>query len=149
LRALDPRETEDSMDAKTTLLGRVPLFAHLGGRSLERVASLVDEVDVAAGTELTREGALAGEFFIISDGSVEIRRAGAIVRSLGPGDFLGEIALIDGGRRSATATTTSPCHLLVLARREFNTLIDDYVDVRLSVLQALAERVRSLDAQAT
>ncbi len=137
------------MDAKTKLLSQVPLFARLGGRSLERVAALTDEVDVAAGTALTREGGTGAEFFIIIDGSVEISRDGGVLNTLGPGDFLGEIALVDGGPRSATARTTSPTRLLVLASREFHTLVDDEPDVRSCVLRALAERVRNLDAAAT
>ncbi len=137
------------MDTKTKLLGQVPLFARLSGGALERVASLADEIDVAAGTALTREGGTAAEFFVIVDGTVEVSRDGVVLNTLGPGDFLGEIALIDGGPRTATARTTSPARLLVLASREFHTLVADEPDVRMCVLQALAERVRRLDADAT
>ena len=136
------------MDQKTRMLSGVPLFSRLRGSALEQVASLTDEVDVKAGTELTHEGRSGGEFFVIIDGTVEVRRGGELVRTLGPGDFLGEIALIDGGPRSATATTTTPSRLLVLTSTEFHTLIADQAEVRLCVLQALAERVRNLDAHA-
>ncbi len=144
-----PCVNEVTMDAKTKMLSRVPLFAGLGERALEQVAGLADEVDVAAGTTLTHEGATGGEFFIIIDGGVEITRAGGVLNTLGPGDFLGEIALVDGGPRTATARTTSASRLLVLASREFHTLLADQPEVRLGVLQALAARVRRLDAQAT
>jgi CRP-like cAMP-binding protein len=138
-----PRTPRSSSSAES------PLFSRLSRSSLEQVAAQCDEVDVAAGTVLMREGQSAGEFFIIVDGSVEVTRDGGVLRTMGPGEFLGEIAMIDGGPRSATATTTSPSRLLVLSRREFHTLLDDHADVRLCVLEALAERVRRLDVQAS
>lgn len=133
------------MDQKQRMLASVPLFAHLHGRGLEEVARLADEIDVAAGTELCREGRSGGEFFVIIDGSVAIERGGARVNTLGAGDFLGEIALVDGGPRTATARTESPARLLVVGHRQFHTLMDDFPDVRLAILQALAERVRRLE----
>ena len=136
------------MDQKMRMLTTVPLFARLRGQALEEVASLTDEVDVKAGTELTHEGRSAAEFFVIVDGTVEVRRDGELLKTLGAGDFLGEIALVDGGPRTATATTTTPSRLLVLTSTEFHTLIADQPEVRTCVLQALAERVRDLDAHA-
>jgi CRP/FNR family transcriptional regulator, cyclic AMP receptor protein len=137
------------LDAKAKMLGRVPLFAGLSGRALEQVAALADEVEVAAGTTLTREGSTGSEFFIIIHGGVEVTRDGGVLNTLGAGDFLGEIALVDGGPRTATARTTTASRLLVLASREFHTLLADQPEVRTGVLLALAARVRRLDAQAT
>jgi CRP-like cAMP-binding protein len=136
------------MDQKMRMLSTVPLFARLRGPALEEVASLTDEVDVKAGTELTHEGRSAAEFFVIVEGTVEVRRDGELLKTLGAGDFLGEIALVDGGPRTATATTTAPSRLLVLTSTEFHTLIADQPEVRTCVLQALADRVRDLDAHA-
>jgi CRP/FNR family cyclic AMP-dependent transcriptional regulator len=135
------------MDDKGRLLSAVPLFARLGRTGLAEIAALVDEVDVAAGTVLTREGRSGGEFFVIVDGAIAVERGGTVVRTLGPGEFLGEIALVDGGPRTATATATVPTRLLVLAHREFHSLMDRFPEVRMAVLQALAERVRALDAR--
>jgi CRP/FNR family cyclic AMP-dependent transcriptional regulator len=137
------------MDAKTKLFSQVPLFSRLKGKSLERVAHVADEVDVPAGMALTQEGATAAEFFVILEGNVEVTRGGGMLATLGPGDFLGEIALVDGGPRTATARTTTPARLVVLTTSQFHTLIDDEPEVRLCVLQALAARVRSLDASAS
>jgi CRP-like cAMP-binding protein len=134
---------------KTKMLSRVPLFAHLDGRALAQLATMVDEVDVDAGTVLMTEGRSGQEFFVIVEGTVDVTRGGRHLGSLEAGDFLGEIALIDDGPRTATATATSACRLLVLAHREFDTLIADHADVRAAVMQALAERVRGLDAAAT
>jgi CRP/FNR family cyclic AMP-dependent transcriptional regulator len=136
------------MDQKLELLRRVPLFAGFGGRQLEEIARLADEVDVPVGTELTHEGRPGGEFFIIIDGTVTVERGGSTIRSLGAGDFLGEIALVDGGPRTATVTTATPARLLVVAHREFHTLLEDHPTIRIAVLEALAQRVRGLDAQA-
>jgi CRP-like cAMP-binding protein len=134
---------------KSKLLSQVPLFAHLDRRSLDQLATMVDEVDVRPGTVLMTEGRSGSEFFIILEGTVDVAKGGQHLQTLAAGDFLGEIALIDHGPRTATATATSACRLLVLAHRELDTMLDDNPAVRAAVLKALADRVRSLDASAT
>jgi CRP/FNR family transcriptional regulator, cyclic AMP receptor protein len=136
-------------DRKVDLLRRVPLFAGLGDGDLREVARLADEVDVPAGTALTREGQLGHEFFVIVEGRARVNRNGRKVNELGPGDFLGEIALIDGRPRSATVTTEEPTRLLVLAHREFRSLLDNFPKIERQVLQALADRVRQADPEAS
>ena len=133
------------MDKKLELLARVPLFSGLDKGGLAHIAKLADEVDLPAGKLLLQQGDNPHEFFLIVDGSVRIDRDGAQINTLGPGDFLGEIALLDGGQRSATATAVTPVNLLILGQREFNTLLNDYPDIRTSVLTALARRVRRLE----
>jgi CRP-like cAMP-binding protein len=120
----------------------VPLFAGLGHRELEELGTLADEIDVDDGRVLTREGESGHEFFIVLDGKVEVDVKGEVVATLGGGDFLGEIALIDGKPRSATTRAVGPTRLLVVGHREFHQLMDDYPTVKTCVLQALAERVR-------
>jgi CRP/FNR family transcriptional regulator, cyclic AMP receptor protein len=136
------------MDEKLTLLSKVPLFAGLGRKDLAEVGRLCDEVDLPSGRELMREGRRASEFFVIVDGHVRVDRGGSPVARLGPGDFLGEIALIDHGPRAATATCETECRLLVLGHREFESLLDRYPSIQLSVLKALAQRVRALEPDA-
>jgi CRP/FNR family cyclic AMP-dependent transcriptional regulator len=136
------------MDQKQQLLQRVPLFAELGGRELEEIGRLADEVDVPAGRVLMRQGESAAEFFVIVSGEVRIDRDGQPVRTLGDGDFFGEIALVDGGPRTATATTERPCRLLVLAHREFHSLLDRFPSIQLAVLRCLADRVRRAEPDA-
>jgi CRP/FNR family cyclic AMP-dependent transcriptional regulator len=133
------------VDKKLELQARVPLFSGLGKGSLAQIAKLADEIDLPAGKQLLQQGDHPHEFFLIVDGSVRIDRDGAQINTLGPGDFLGEIALLDGGQRSATATAVTPVNLLILGQREFNTLLNDYPDIRTSVLTALARRVRRLE----
>jgi len=137
------------MDDKARLLARVPLFARLDATALASVGTLVDEVGVDAGTVLMTEGRAGREFFIILEGTVAVTKGGNPLATLRAGDFLGEIALVDNGPRTATATAVTACRLLVLAHREFDSLLDKHADVRRAVLQALAERVRRLDAEAT
>ena len=129
-------------DEKLEQLRRVPLFAGLGKRELEELGTLADEIDVENGRVLTREGERGHEFFIVLDGGVEVDVQGTVVATLGKGDFLGEIALVDGKPRSATTRALGPTRLLVVGHREFNRLMDDFPSVKTCVLQALAERVR-------
>ncbi len=129
-------------DSKTEQLTRVPLFAGLGKRELAELATLADEVDVADGRALTTEGESGHEFFIVLEGRVSVEIRGSQVAELGPGDFLGEIALIDGRPRSATTRVSGDTRLLVVGHREFHQLMADFPAVQTAVLQALAERVR-------
>jgi CRP/FNR family cyclic AMP-dependent transcriptional regulator len=80
---------------------------------------------------------------VVVDGQLVISQNGMTVRDLGPGDFLGEISLVDGRPRTATATAAGPVKALVIRRPEFLELMDRFGAVRLGVLMALTERVRS------
>lgn len=131
--------------AKIDLLRRVPLFAGCKTSALDEIGQLADEVDVPDGYTLIREGEFGEQFFLIVDGRVRIERGGKTVSTLGPGQFLGEISLIDKGRTTATAITDGPAKLFVLAHREFNSLLDRSPAVRGEILSALANRVRQLD----
>ena len=135
-------------DPKIELLGRVPLFAGCSSRVKQRVAQLADEVDVPAGKVLIRQGETGQEFFIIVSGKIRIDRDGRPLRTLGPGDFLGEIALVDGKPRSATATAEEPSRLLVVEHRAFHSLMEADRSIELEILQTLAERVRQLEPDA-
>ena len=130
-------------DEKLEKLRQVPLFAHLGKRETERLGMLADELDVPDGQVLTRQGASGGEFFIVLDGTVAIEKDGQQIATMNPGDFLGEISLIDGKPRTATARADGDARLLVIGRAPFHELMDEFPSVRVAVLQALAERVRS------
>ena len=135
------------MDQKQAMLAQVPLFAGLGARDLGRIAQLCDEVDVRSDFVVTREGASASEFFVILDGGIRIDRGGQHLRDLGPGDYLGELALLTKGPRTATATAIGPTRLLVLTRREFNELLQDYPKIQSAVLRTMAERVKGLEPE--
>ena len=136
------------MDEKLALLRTVPLFVGLDDDELKAVGALTTEVDKPAGSELAREETFGSEFYMIIDGTVRIHRAGATLRNLGPGDFLGEIALIDHGRRTASATAETDCRLLVLGHREFHSLMEAYPEFRMRILEGLAAKVRRLEENA-
>ena len=135
-------------DRKLELLRSVPLFSACSKTNLARIARLVDEIELPAGHVLTQQGRTGNEFFIIVDGTVRVDRDGRRIDTVGPGDFLGEIALIDHRPRTATATCETPCRLLVLAHREFHTLLADTPSIASAVLKALAERLRGLEPDA-
>jgi CRP/FNR family transcriptional regulator, cyclic AMP receptor protein len=137
-----------SKDTKLELLRRVPLFAGCQAGSLALIGRLADQVDVPHDYTLMREGQFAHEFYLIIDGRVRIERAGKAINWLGPGEFLGEITLIDHGRRTATAVTDGAAKLLVIQEQGFHSLLDDSPAIRLEVMQALAARVRHLEPEA-
>lgn len=132
-------------DEKIDLLRTVPLFAGLDDRELERVSTLADIVDLPADRPLMTQGQQGWEMFIVVSGSARIERDGQSLGERGPGEVLGEIALLDGGPRTATVTLSQQSRLLVVARREFQSLMDEFPEIRLRVLEAVAHRLRSLD----
>jgi CRP/FNR family transcriptional regulator, cyclic AMP receptor protein len=133
------------VDEKLELLSRVPLFAGLNAEQLEAIAKISEERDVKAGSALTHEGRHEGYFFVIISGIVGIERGGGRVNTIGPGDFLGEIALIDGGPRTATAVAQTDARLLVMTYPRFQELLDASPHVRTAVMEEMGRRLRKLD----
>ena len=121
------------MDAER--LKTTALFSKLERNELARVARSMDEIEVPEGKELTREGDIGHEFFVIDDGSASVRQQGEEVSVMGPGDFFGEIALLESPRRTATVVATSPMRLFVMHARDFKAIEHD--------MPAVADRVRS------
>ena len=128
-------------DAKTELISKVPLFAHCSKRELALVASVADEIDLADGKELTREGAPGREFFVLVDGTADVLKKGKRINRLKKGDFFGEIALVHQSPRTATVKATAPVRALVITERNFRRLLDESPEMQRKVLLALAERV--------
>lgn len=132
-------------DEKLDLLHRIPLFSAFDRRKLERLGMLADEVDVSAGYTLMRQGDSGAEMYVIVSGQVSVERDGTRLNTLGPGDFFGEIALLDGGPRTATVTAEQDCRLLVITHREFHSMMDEFPEIASEVLNALAHRIRRLE----
>lgn len=128
-------------DAKLELLKGVPLFARCTKKELAEIATIADEIDLAEGKQLTKEGGRGREFFVLVEGSADVKRKRKKIGTLGPGDFLGEIALVTKTPRTATVTTTSPVRALVVSEQNFRRLLARSPDVQIKVLEALAERV--------
>ena len=143
-----PGQRRAEVDDKVELLRRVPLFATLEPPELSAVAEIADVVDVPAGTVLTHEGRHEGYFFVVIRGNVRIDRAGLTVNTLGDGDFLGEIALLDGGPRTATATAVSDSRLLQVTNEQFDELLATTPSVRAAIMTEVGSRLRRIDEEA-
>jgi len=135
-------------DEKIDLLRTVPLFRGLGNRELERISTLTDIIDLPADRQIMVQGERGAEMFVLVSGTAHVERDGQSLGAREAGTVLGEIALIDGGPRTATVTLTSDSRLLVLARREFLAMLDEFPDVRMQVLETVAHRLRSLEHDA-
>jgi CRP-like cAMP-binding protein len=103
-------------------LRHLPVFARLSRRARARVESLTTPVTFPAGRLICREGALGREAFVLLSGTAVVTRGDAVVADLGPGDVVGESALLGDGRRNASVMTTTPVTALVMSTAEFNTL---------------------------
>jgi CRP-like cAMP-binding protein len=125
-------------------LARVPLFSRLGDKELSAVRSLMTQADLPAGRVLAKQGAVGSELFVILSGTASVDRDGHHLADLGPGDFLGEMSILDHGPRTATVTATTDITVLVATSQEFNALLDRSPSVARQMLPALAHRVRGL-----
>ena len=128
-------------------LAKQPVFARCTKKELELVSRLGTSILVEPGYVLTREGRRGYEFFVITAGSATCSIDGELVGTLEAGDFFGEIALLDGGTRSATVVADTAMEVIVIDSREFSGLIDEAPSASKQIMAALAARLRS--AQAT
>jgi CRP/FNR family transcriptional regulator, cyclic AMP receptor protein len=128
-------------DKKVELIRKVPLFSHLSRKQLAQVAKVADEIDLREGKEMTREGTPGREFFVILEGSADVRKGGRKINSVKPGDFFGEIALVTNVPRTATVAATSPVRALVITDRSFRHLLEESPDIKTRVMQAMAARL--------
>ena len=122
-----------AMDLKR--LEEIRFFSSLSKKELERLAQWTDEVSVGEGQELARQGEFAHEFFVIEEGRAEVKQNGERVAELGPGDFFGEIGLIETERRTATVVATEPMQLIVMFQREFKAMEKE--------MPVVADRIRA------
>jgi CRP-like cAMP-binding protein len=129
-----------SHDTKAEALGRTALFEGLSRKDLEQLAKVTEDMDVPAGKVLCREGDIGHEFFVIVDGEAAVTHEGATLRTLGPGDFFGEIALVEDKRRTATVTATSALRFFVLTRQSFKGLLGQQPGVEQTVVEAVRAR---------
>lgn len=124
-------------------IAELGLFAGCSERHLVGLQSLMTGVDVPAGRVLTRLGERGEEFFVIANGHAEVRYQGHLVARLGRGSFFGEMALLDGGLRTATVLAATPMELYVLSEREFRELLDSSPAVARNMLRTMSTRLRN------
>jgi CRP/FNR family transcriptional regulator, cyclic AMP receptor protein len=138
-----------SQDTKVEALKRAPLFADLSRKELVQLARLADDAEVPEGRVLCREGDRGREFFVLVEGSVDVATKGSRVATLGAGDFVGEISLLEPAPRTATVTAKTPVRFFVLTPKDFRQMLDENPSVERKVLRALARRVLELSRDPT
>jgi CRP/FNR family cyclic AMP-dependent transcriptional regulator len=131
-------------DRRAELLGGCPLFRGLVPDDLAAVAAAAIEVEFPAERVIAREGEIGTGFFIVARGRVRIVRSGAIVAHLGPGEFFGELSVLDGGPRVAQVVTEEPTTCLALASWDFERVLREEPGVALAVLRVVAARLREV-----
>jgi CRP/FNR family transcriptional regulator, cyclic AMP receptor protein len=129
-------------------LTKIWLFSTCSNRDLRMLRKALDEVTVPAGRVLCEEGTIGREFFLIVDGQASVRRGGRKVATLGPGQYFGELALLDRRPRSATVASDTDMDLLVLGQRQFNGVLEAVPALSRKMMTAMATRLREADARA-
>ena len=122
----------------------IPLFAGLSKDERRTIAQHADELDFPEGKYLVREGEFAYEFFIIEDGQAQVTHEGEILADLGPGDFFGEMGLVERVRRNASVVTTSPATVVVMTAQHFRQMKRELPAVCDRISRAIEERCRSI-----
>jgi CRP-like cAMP-binding protein len=129
-------------------LAKVPLFAELSGRQLAEVSELAQEVRYSPGRMIVRAETPGQAFYAIVDGTAKVLRGRIATAAgtwrLGPGDFFGEMALLDGGPRSASVVADTELTTIRIERAEFRKLLLSQPDIGLKLLAGMADRMRQL-----
>jgi CRP/FNR family cyclic AMP-dependent transcriptional regulator len=138
-----------SQDTKVQALKHAPIFDGLSRKELTQLARVSEDLEVEPGKVLCKEGEIGQEFFVIVDGKVKVNRKGRRVATRSSGEFVGEIALIEEVRRTATVTAETPVRLFVLTRKDFRHLLNTNPRVERKVLRALARRLAEISSDPT
>lgn len=146
-RGLDPTRRLSPVATITDHLQRIGIFTGCSSSDLALLARAADELSLPSGTELTRQGDIGREAFVLLTGRAEVRRDGTTVAQLGPGDVVGELSLLDGGPRSATVVAGTDLDVLVLSRPAFHAVLDEIPTLAHRLLVTLARRLRAAEDQ--
>jgi CRP-like cAMP-binding protein len=134
-------------DEKLKYLAEVPLFSGCSKKDIELVARHAEHVKFEAGKALITEGRVGYDFFLILDGKARVERGGKEVAKIGPGDFFGELSLLDRAPRNATVVAETELDTIVLGQREFSGLLDTVPTLAHKMLVGLARRIHEIDAK--
>jgi CRP-like cAMP-binding protein len=129
------------------LFAEVPLFSACSKKELKALARRAQERHVEAGTVLVTQGEVGDAFFVIVAGLVEVHRNEKKVALIGPGDFFGDLALIDSAPRDATVVARMATELIVLDQAVFFATLDESTAFRRELLMGLAHRLRDMDSR--
>src|SRR5688572_18697807 len=130
-------------DPRVERLRHVPLFAGCNDKQLQFIAGRADEMDLEKGRVLCREGQSGGDFFILLSGEADVSAGGQTLRTIRPGEFFGEIAVIDNGPRSATVTVSETARALVLGPAQFRDILHQNAEIATTMLYAVVKRLRA------
>jgi CRP-like cAMP-binding protein len=122
-------------------LAEIPLFSSLSRREREQIARAADEVEVEAGKHLAEQGQFAYEFMAIEEGTADVLKDGEKLRELGPGDFFGEIGLLESERRTATVVATSHMRLIVIFGPNLRSLEREMPGLSAQLRTAIRDRL--------
>jgi CRP-like cAMP-binding protein len=134
-------------DRRTELLGNCRLFTGLPTEQLRAIAGSAQEVEFAAGRVIARQGEVGTGFFVVVDGTVRVVRDGELLATLGPGEFFGELSILDGQPRIAQVVAEGPTRCLALASWDFERVLLENPPLALGILRGLAGRLRSVTEQ--
>jgi CRP-like cAMP-binding protein len=135
-------------DPKIELLSKVQMFSSLNKRELGLIARAADVVTVKPGTEIVTQGTPGHEFYLVVSGQATVRRNGRKIATLGPGQYFGELALLDRGPRSATVIAETEVELAIISQREFLAVLNQVPAVAYKLLVTMASRLRDADTKA-
>lgn len=130
-------------EGAANLLKRVPIFSDLDGKELERIASSMKQRIFNAGDTVTAEGKTGVGFFVIEDGEATVTVGGEERRRLGPGDYFGEVALLNESPRTATITADTELRCYGLTSWEFRPLVETHGSIAWKLLQTMSKTYQS------
>ena len=131
-------------DRKSELLAGARLFDGVDAEGMERIAAVAVQVDFPADHVIAREGEIGTGFFVVVEGAVRVVRDGKTVTTFGPGDFFGELSVLDGRPRNASVIAQGPTTCLALPTWEFEAVLREEPSVAIAILRELAGRLRDL-----
>jgi CRP-like cAMP-binding protein len=132
----------------TMYLQQVPMLRSCSQEEIDHIAELGIAISTPEGQNIINQGEAGNQFFVITNGTVQVSRDGQPVASLGPGDYFGELALFDSGPRNATVTATSSTTLVSVSRNTFRELLGEVSSLRDALLSGMAKRLHELEGRA-
>lgn len=135
-------------DRRAELLAACPLFSGLNADELRTIATRAVEIPFESGHVIARQGEIGTGFFVVVSGRVRVVRDGTTLAELGPGQFFGELSVIDGAPRNAQVATLAPTVCLGIASWDFEAMLLEQPRVALTVLRAVVDRLRAATADA-
>lgn len=126
-------------------LGRVPLFEHCTPEELSAIASTALQSAYEPGQIIVTQGTPGQAFYLITSGSAEVSRDGRSLATLHPGEFFGEMSLLDSAPRSATIKAASATECLMISSWDFKRLLEEHPSIAIKLLEVLSRRLRLAD----